>query len=147
MTFDQFAQEANQFIDQVAAEIGNEKDTDQAYRVTTTVLHTLRDLITTEESVHLLEQLPMFMKALYVSEWQLPVNTRAKTMQEFVEQLRIKSGPTAEEDFGDDETAINRAKGVLKILKLYVDPNETEDIISQFPVDLLELWATQVDVH
>ena len=147
MKFDLFAQEANQFIDQVAAEIGNEKDTDQAYRVTTTVLQALRDLISTEESVHLLAQLPMFMKAVYVSDWHLQVKKRANTMQEFIEQLRIKSGRNAEKDFGDDATAINRAKAVLKIMKMYVDPNETEDIISQFPVDLLELWATQVDVH
>lgn len=147
MKFDQFAQDANRFIGQVAAEIGNEEDTDKAYRVTTTVLHTLRDVITTEESVHLLAQLPMFIRAIYVSEWHLPVKNRPKTMREFIEQLRIKSGPTAQQDFGDDETAINRAKAVLKVMKQYVDPNETEDIISQFPVELLELWATQVDMH
>lgn len=146
MEFDQFAQDANQFVKQVAAELNNGNDTDQAYRVTTVVLHALRDLITTEESLHLLAQLPMFLKAVYVSDWHIPVKDRPQTMNEFIEQLRIKSGRTAEKDFGNDDMAQNRAKAVLKILKQYVDPNETEDIIGQFPVELLELWATQVNV-
>jgi uncharacterized protein (DUF2267 family) len=145
MEFDQFAQEANKFIREVAEELDDTKDTDKAYRVTTVVLHSLRDLITTEESIHLVAQLPMFLKAVYVSEWHLPVKKRPKTMQEFIEQLRIKSGRTAQNDFGDDETAVNSAKSVLKVMKQYVDPNETEDIISQFPLELLELWATRVN--
>ena len=66
-------------------------------------------------------------------------------MNEFVDLLRSKSGRTAEKDFGNNEMAQERAKAVLKVMKQYVDPNETEDIISQFPVDLLELWATQVN--
>ena len=145
MQFDQFAQDANKFVKEVAAELNNENDTDQAYRVTTVVLHALRDLITTEESVHLLAQLPMFIKSVYVNDWHLPVTQRPKTMNEFVELLRTKSGRTAEKDFGNYEMAQERAKAVLKVMKQYVDPNETEDIISQFPVDLLELWATQVN--
>ena len=145
MQFDQFAQEANKFVKEVAAELNNGNDTDQAYRVTTVVLHALRDLITTEESVHLLAQLPMFIKSVYVNDWRLPVTQRPKTMNEFVDLLRSKSGRTAEKDFGNNEMAQERAKAVLKVMKQYVDPNETEDIISQFPVDLLELWATQVN--
>ena len=145
MQFDQFAQDANKFVKEVAAELDNGNDTDQAYRVTTVVLQSLRDLITTEESVHLLAQLPMFIKAVYVNDWHLPVTQRPKTMNEFVELLRAKSGRTAEKDFGNNEMAQERAKSVLKVMKQYVDPNETEDIISQFPVDLLELWATQVN--
>ena len=145
MQFDQFAQDGNKFVKEVAAELGNGNDTDQAYRVTTVVLHALRDLITTEESVNLLAQLPMFIKAVYVNDWRLPVTQRPKTMNEFVELLRTKSGRTAEKDFGNNEMAQERAKAVLKVMKQYVDPNETEDIIGQFPVDLLELWATQID--
>lgn len=145
MQFDQFAQDGNKFMREVAAELDNGNDTDQAYRVTTVVLHALRDLITTEESVHLLAQLPMFIKAVYVHDWHLPVTQRPKTMNEFVELLRTKSGRTAEKDFGNSVMAQDRAKAVLKVMKQYVDPNETEDIIGQFPVDLLELWATQVN--
>jgi len=146
MQFDQFAQDGNKFMSEVAAELDNGNDTDQAYRVTTVVLHALRDLITTEESVHLLAQLPMFIKPVYVNDWHLPVTQRPKTMNEFVELLRTKSGRTAEKDLGNNEMAQERAKAVLKVMKQYVDPNETEDIIGQFPVDLLELWATQVNV-
>jgi uncharacterized protein (DUF2267 family) len=145
MQFDQFAQDANKFVKEVAAELNNGNDTDQAYRVTTVVLHALRDVITTEESVHLLAQLPFFIKAVYVNDWHLPVNQRPKTMNDFINLLRTKSGRTAEKDFGNNEMAQERAKSVLKVMKQYVDPNETEDIISQFPVDLLELWATQVN--
>jgi uncharacterized protein (DUF2267 family) len=34
---------------------------------------------------------------------------------------------------------------VLKVVKLYVTPGETEDVLSQMPSELLELWATKVD--
>jgi uncharacterized protein (DUF2267 family) len=147
MEFDQFANEGNRFVKLVAQELNNRNDMRQAYRVTSVVLHALRDLITVEESLHLLAQLPMFLKAVYVNDWQVPVHDRPTTMSEFIASLREKSGRTAADDFGDDATAQYRAKAVLKVMKQYVDPNETEDIISQFPVDLLELWATQVNEH
>jgi uncharacterized protein (DUF2267 family) len=145
MKFEKFAQEGNEFMNKLAIKLQTPENTDHAYRMTTAVLQTLRDIISPEESMHVISQLPMFLKAMYVNGWELKVKNRPRTMNEFLVQLRSKNSSFSI-DFANDETAIGKAKAVLKLLKTYLSPGETEDVISQFPEELLELWATKVDI-
>jgi uncharacterized protein (DUF2267 family) len=145
MNFEQFTPEANLFIKKVAMEMGAPEDTDQAYRVSLATFHTLREILTPEESLHLISQLPLLVKALYVHEWRLHRNEKIRSMPEFLLHLRSRGGRTGLADFGDEEKAKARVRAVLKVVKMYVTPGETEDVLSQMPSELLELWATKVD--
>jgi uncharacterized protein (DUF2267 family) len=42
MKFDQFIEKANEFLREVAIELGTPDDTDHAYRVMTSVFHTIK---------------------------------------------------------------------------------------------------------
>jgi uncharacterized protein (DUF2267 family) len=97
-----------------------------------------------EESLHLIAQLPLLVKALYVHGWTMHKEPRIKTMPDFIARLRSAAGRSAEADFLDDNDAKEKAQAVLKVVKMYVTPGETEDILSQVPPELLELWATQI---
>lgn len=143
MNFEQYADESNKFLKEVASEIGNDKDTEQAYRVMRSVLHTLRQVLSPQESLHLLAQLPLGIKGIYVDGWHLGAKNRIRSMQEFLTILRSQNERSAGRDFGDDEMAKQRTKNVLAVLKRRVTTGEIQHVIDQFPMELSELWLTE----
>jgi len=143
MNFEQYAQESNRFLKEIAAELGNEQDTDGAYRVMRSVLHTLREMLSPEESLHLLAQLPLGIKGIYVDGWHLGTRDRIRSMSEFLTCVRAQDERSAGRDFGDDETAKHHVKSVLNVLKRHVTVGEIQHVIDQFPIELSELWLTE----
>jgi uncharacterized protein (DUF2267 family) len=142
MKFDIYAQEANKFISEVAEEL-QIKDIDQAQRITAAVLHTMREILSPEESMHFISQLPMFLKAVYVNGWHLERKNRIRTMEQFIEQLMAENPRSANFDFGDTETAKAKTKAVFNVIKQHVSVGELKDMIQQFPQPLLELWSLE----
>lgn len=143
MKFEEYAQEANVFLKEVAEELGNPQDTDHAYRVMKSVLHTLRDILSPQESLHLISQLPMAIKGVYVDSWKINGGKRIRSMNEFLQSLRGKNAPSAGRDFGNDETAIHHTKCVLNVIKRHVATGEVQHMIDQFPTELIQLWLSE----
>jgi uncharacterized protein (DUF2267 family) len=143
MKFDQFLEKGNEFLKEVARELGVPDDTDQAYRIMTSVLHTVRETISPEESLHLISQLPMMIKGVYVNGWHLKPKNRLRSSREFFECLRQQNPRTATEDFGDDTQAKLKTQSVLKVVKNHVATGEIQDILDQLPMELAEMWITQ----
>lgn len=143
MKFEQYVNEGRKFVKEISQEIGNPDDTDRAERVMTAVFHTLRDLLSPEESLHLISQLPMLIKAVYVNGWHLNTKNRIRSMDEFIECLMLQSPRTAAMDFGNDERAKEQTKAVLRVLKRHVSVGEIQHMIDQFPLELTELWVTE----
>jgi uncharacterized protein (DUF2267 family) len=141
MKYEQYAQEARKFVKEIASELGTD-NIDQADRIMTSVLHVLRDILTPEESLHLISQLPMLLKAIYVNGWRLSTKNRIRSMNEFIESLMLKNPRTAADDFGNDEKAIERTKVVFKVLRNHIAIGEVKDIVSQLPFELTELWLS-----
>ncbi len=146
MKFEDYAPDANKFLKEVAMELGTPEDTDHAYRVMKAVFHTMRDILSPEESLHLISQLPMPVKAVYVDGWKLKPLDRIRSMNEFLECLRTKSDRSAGRDFGDDQTAKRHTKGVLNVVKRHVATGEVQHMVDQFPMELTELWLSDEKV-
>ena len=142
MKYEHYAQEARKFVKEVALELGDADSIDQADRIMASVLHTLRDLLTPEESLHLISQLPMMLKAIYVNGWRLHTKNRIRSIDEFIPYLMLKNPRTAPQDFGNDEKAIERTKAVFKVLRNHIAIGEVKDIVSPLPSELTELWLT-----
>lgn len=132
--FDHHASEANKFIADLAKSIHEPENLKRAHRVTLAVLHTLRDRISTQESFQLMAQLPLFLKAMYVTEWKYGQATSSiRHLQEFVEAVKAKHGYIGEKDFGDAQQAEFIIKMVFKALGHYVSAGEWEDILDNLP--------------
>ena len=58
LNFRKFADTAEAFLKDLADRLGTPDDRDRAARIFRNVIHLLRDQITTQESVHLIAQLP-----------------------------------------------------------------------------------------
>jgi uncharacterized protein (DUF2267 family) len=142
MKYEQYAQEAQKFVKEIANELGETGNTGQADRIMTSVFHVLRDILTPEESLHLISQLPMVLKGVYVNGWHLGKKERIRSKDEFIECLMLQNPRAAAQDFGNDEKAIERSKAVFRVLRNHIAVGEVKDIVAQLPSELTELWLS-----
>lgn len=146
LNFNQYAQEGNTFLKEYTKEMNLGTDRDKAGRILTSILHALRDIISTEESLQLIAQLPMFLKAVYVNGWNLKkAKPKVKRMPEFLELVRKHDGPSAVNDFEySDEVAERYVDATFIYLRKYVSLGEMEDIRDGLPKDLKSMIYTNL---
>lgn len=136
LDFNKFAAEANTFLKEYSKELNLDDDLDKAGRILSSILHGLRDVISTQESLQLIAQFPMFLKAVYVNGWTLHKKSKIKTMVEFINVVRAYDGVTAAIDFESDEIATNYIDTTFIVLRKYISLGEFEDLRSELPKDL-----------
>lgn len=135
--FNKFASEANKFLKYYTAELNLGTDTDKAYRILTAILHAFRDMISFQESIQLISQFPMFLKAVYVNRWDTKLKkTKPKSTEQFILLVREKCGNTAEVDFPDDDISEMYFSITFIALRKYISFGELEDLKSNLPKDL-----------
>lgn len=141
LNFNQYASEGNNFMKDYASQLCLEKDIDKAGRILTSILHALRELIPTEESLQFIAQLPMFIKAVYVNGWSIKrQKPKVKHMNEFIALVKECDGTAAVNDFGYDDDLVEKYLDVTFIyLRKYVSMGEMHDIKDGLPKDLKQL--------
>ena len=133
LNFNKYATEANTFLKNYTKELNLHSDTEKAGRILSSILHGLRDVISTEESLQLIAQFPMFLKAVYVNGWTSQKKNKIKTMTEFIDLVRKYNGVTSIHDFGSDELAENYIDSTFILLRQYISLGEMEDIRTELP--------------
>ncbi len=147
-TFEKHAAKGNKFIKDVSEYLGEVNNRDKAYRVTKAVLHSLRDVLTVEESLHLISQLPMVIKGVYVDNWKISGSPkRLRSVDDFCDDIRLIAQLTAEEDFPTKEDCLDSVHAVFSVIKEMVSEGEIEDIKAIMPRDLKELWGESMYQH
>ena len=69
------------------------QDKCKIYRIVRSVLHTLRDSITTDESIELMTKVPLFVKVIYAEDWKkrnLEDLSTPKTIHDFIDTIKDK---------------------------------------------------------
>tara|TARA_R110000868_G_scaffold200671_1_gene448173 strand:+ start:17197 stop:17649 length:453 start_codon:yes stop_codon:yes gene_type:complete len=141
LNFSQYATEGNTFLKEYANELDLGKDTDKAGRIFVAIMHALRDIIPPEESLQMVAQLPMFLKAVYVNGWRIK-KTRVKVKQvaEFLDLVREHDGSAAVNDFEySDEVAEQYVETTFIFLRKYISNGELQDIRDSLPKNLKNL--------
>lgn len=136
LNFNQFAAEANTFLKGYTKEINLVNDTEKAGRILSSILHGLREVISLEESLQLIAQFPMFLKAVYVNGWTSRKKEKVKNMTEFIDLVRQFDGVTSVHDFPSDEVAENYIDVTFIMLRKYISLGELEDIRTELPKGL-----------
>lgn len=135
--FDKYASDGNRFINELAEKLNHPEDTIRAARKLKAVLHSLRNHLTVEESVQLLSQLPMFMKAIFVDKWTFHHKAkRIKHLDDFYKEVQNTIKETSQLDFPHLNDASEATSVILFMLKRYVSEGEMEDIRSIMPKNL-----------
>lgn len=140
LKFSEIAVKGNQFVKELAKELGHPEEVDKAGRKLRAVLHTVRSLLTIEESLQMLSQLPMFLKAVYVENWKAhEKRKRIKHVEDFIQEMKRHNFKTEKVDFQSDVEAEQAAIVVFRQLREFVSLGELEDIKAVLPKELKHL--------
>lgn len=140
--FNKYVQKAEEFVNEVATEIGDPDDKVRAARILRAVLHAFRNRVTPVESLQLISQLPMLIKAIYVDGWKISnEGRRMRHLNDFIEAVREADGIDNNYDFVTDYEVKEAIQAVFKVIKNHVSEGEIQDIISVLPAELKSLMA------
>lgn len=145
LNFDKFAQEGNAFINELSEKLGHPGDRAKTAIVLRSVLHSLRDRITVPQSLNLLDQLPMFLKAVYAENWKYhdkPVKVR--NVEEFKDLVKSWQETYGETRFDWPESTEEIISLVFNSLGKYVSEGEVHKILNELPEELRSLFGENV---
>ncbi|MFW5760096.1 MAG: DUF2267 domain-containing protein [Cyclobacteriaceae bacterium] len=145
LNFDKYAQEGNLFMKNLAKSLGHPDEIGRTGIILRAVLHTLRERITISESLNMISQLPMFMKAIYVDNWKYrekPLKINKK--EEFAEEVEHHQSQYGEQEFNWGKSTEDIIKIVFRELGTYITKGEFEDITAQMPKELKELFSESI---
>lgn len=113
------------------------EDEARVYHAMRAVLQALRDRLTIDEASDLAAQLPMLLRGLYYENWK-PSDTpkTQRTLDDFLAAI--------EKDLPQQDLDPRRAaQAVFAVLQRHVTAGEIDDVRSNLPEQLQELWPSQ----
>ena len=142
LNFNQYATEANTFLKDYAKELNMEENREKAGRILMSILHGLRYMISVQESLQFISQLPMFLKAVYVNGWSIKKDKRKiRNMGDFISLVRSFDGATSLYDFESDEVAEDYINATFLKLRKYISPGEMNDVKDELPKNLKQMLS------
>jgi uncharacterized protein (DUF2267 family) len=134
INFNKFAQEGNEFLKNLADGLGHPDEDGRTGIILRAVMHTLRERITISESMHLLAQLPLFLKGVYVEGWKYREKPQAiESREDFMKEVEQHQAQYGERQFQWDKSTEEIVKIVLHHLGKYISGGEFDDITAQMP--------------
>jgi uncharacterized protein (DUF2267 family) len=145
LNFEKFANEGNHFVKKLAKKLGHPDEISRTGIVLRAVLHTLRERITISQSLHIIAQLPMFLKAVYVDEWSFrETPLRINKKDEFIAEVEKHQEKYGEQEFNWEQSTEEIIKTVFRELGAYISRGEFEDIMAQLPAELEALLRESI---
>ncbi|MFW5831657.1 MAG: DUF2267 domain-containing protein [Prolixibacteraceae bacterium] len=145
LNFSKYAQEGNAFVGKLADRLGHPEETNRTGNILRAVLHTLRDRLTVSESLHLLSQLPMFLKAVYVENWKYQETpSQINTVEEFKTEVKKQQAQYGESEFNWEKHTDEIISIVLEELGTYITEGEASHVMAQLPKELEEYFRASI---
>ena len=141
--FDKYLQEANTYVKELSSELGHPEDTEQTIRLLKATFHTLRDRITISESLDLLAQLPMVLKAIYVDQWKYHEKPplHFEDIEGFAEAVKNEQARLGEQKFDWQESTEDLLKIIFSSLRdHYLSDGQAIHVMEQMPDGVRELF-------
>jgi uncharacterized protein (DUF2267 family) len=145
INFEKYANEGNHFIKTLAEKLGHPEEISRTGIILRSVMHTLRERITISQSFHIMAQLPMFLKTVYVDEWQFREKPlRFDKKEDFISEVEKHQDQYGEQEFNWEQSTEDIIKIVIGELGKYISKGEFEDIMSQLPQELEALLRESI---
>jgi uncharacterized protein (DUF2267 family) len=137
LQFQKHAQNAEAFINELASHLRQPGDSERACRVLKAVLHTLRDQIPPAESMQMIAQLPLILRAIYIEGWRITGKPRkVRQYHEFIEEVMSQRRGILAGDLASKSETKDAIFIVLGMIKEKVSAGEINDLISTLPNQL-----------
>lgn len=127
INFEVYAGEGNRFINEVAYELGVERN--KAARITRAVLHALRDRLPPDDAIQFAQGLPMALKGVFVDQYDIsktPVILRGRN--KFIDYVISKDRFNADYDFPDRQSVEEAIRAVFFVLENNMDYGQVDQI-------------------
>jgi uncharacterized protein (DUF2267 family) len=116
----------NEWLDRLCREMNND-DRQHAYVLLRAVLHTLRDRIGPEVSVHLAAQLPLLVRGIFYEGWDPGATPQKLTLDEFINRVE------REANLRSAAEAASGARAVMQVLWDELAPGTMDHVIAVLP--------------
>ncbi len=145
LDFNKHAQKGNEFLNRLTVLLGDKTKKNNAGKILKAVFKTLREYLSLEENFHLLAQLPMALKAVYIEGW-MPTHKLEKGRKkiEFIQQYLNYRDRSYIAKVQDVEMATKEINLVFFALKKYISAGEFEDILSVLPTQIKKLISNNI---
>lgn len=142
MNFEKYAAQGNHFVNEVAVELRRPNERDKVARIVRATLLGLRARLSQQESFHLLAQLPMVLKAVYVDGWKPSAepDKHIKNPRALADEVMLIDGSNAARDLPTIEAAEEAIAAVFRVLKRHVSPGEVQSLAHTLPRPLERMW-------
>lgn len=133
-----YAAEGNRFVNEVAAELGTDRNS--AARILRSVLHALRDRAPADEAIEFAQGLPMALKGLFIDRYD-PSNTPVviRHVNDFLDFIYWKDGSAAPYDFPDRDSIVFGLQAVFRVLFRNMDHGQVDQVKHMLNMEIQEL--------
>lgn len=146
LNFESFAQDAHQYVNELAQELGHPEEKSRVLKIWRAVMHTVRDRIHLGESFQLMDPLPMIFKGIYVENWKFTEKPPLdySTLEEMKTQVKNLQAGYGEEDFPWKKSTEDIIAITLGSLRRFLKGNQLEEVINQMPKEIKEFLPERV---
>lgn len=141
--FSKYADEANDYINQLASDLGHPDEQNRVLIAWRAVMHTVRDRIQIGESFDIISALPMILKGMYTLGWKYhekpPLDFT--TIEEMKTQVKARQNQYGESDFDWRKGTDEIISIVLDSLNRYLTEDHLNHIRGQLPEEVKPLVA------
>ena len=116
----------NEWLERLCREMNND-DRQHAYVLLRAVLHTLRDRIGPEVSVHLAAQLPLLVRGIFYEGWDPKATPQKLTLDEFINRVECEANLRSAAE------AASGARAVMQVLWDELAPGTMDHVIAVLP--------------
>jgi len=116
----------NEWLERLCREMNND-DRQHGYVLLRAVLHTLRDRIGPEVSVHLAAQLPLLVRGIFYEGWDPGSTPQKLTLDEFINRIE------REANLRSAAEAASGARAVMQVLWDELAPGTMDHVIAVLP--------------
>lgn len=141
LDFEKYAKKGNEFMHHLEENL-NSNDRAHAGRILRSTFRVLRNHLTLEESLQLLAQLPMALKAVYVDGWSAAAHKKIKTAEELLVEVVQEDGNSAWRDFGSEDEIISAVRAVIDSLRMFVGNSEIDQALGTLPANVRSIFES-----
>lgn len=141
LNFEKFAQEAHEYVNFLATELGHPDEKERVLIIWRAVMHTLRDRIHMGESFQLFAPLPMILKGIYVEDWKFSEKPPKKfqTIEEMKDEVKAVQRQYGEEDFPWSKSTEEIIAITIHSLKRFLQDEQLQHLRDQMPKEIKEI--------
>lgn len=138
LELEKYLHETNDYINQLAEDLGHPKEQRRVMIIWRAVMHTIRDRISIAESLDLISPLPMILKGMYTMGWkyhEMPPYD-FETMEQMKTQVKALQNQYGESDFDWSKGTDEIISITLDSLERYLSDGQMKHIRGQLPEEV-----------